>query len=300
MTAKPLPPILRLVSPSELAERIAAERRGSPFLLYLDDARRQRIVDLGPDTESISIGREPANEVHLDWDSEVSRTHAILERVGDAWTLVDDGLSRNGSFVNSRRVRGRRRLDDGDSIAIGKTLLVYVATEGAVRTTSTTKSGTPPQLTAAQQRVLDALCRPTLDGPLPVPAANREIAAELFLSVETIKSHMQRAVRAVRHPRHATEPQARRAREASLRARGDQRRDTRQPPHRRVGRLRARARGQRSTPSEPNGLRGRTRGCRGTRRRPRRHRRRSARAGRATSQRAWSRGPPVNAGSHWC
>jgi pSer/pThr/pTyr-binding forkhead associated (FHA) protein len=190
VTAKPLPPTLRLVSPSELAERIAAERRGSPFLLYLDDARRQRIVDLGPDTDSVSVGREPANDVHLDWDSEVSRTHAILERIGGAWTLVDDGLSRNGSFVNSRRVRGRRRLDDGDSIAIGKTLLVYVATEGAVRTTSTTTSGTPPTLTAAQQRVLDALCRPALDGPLPVPPSNREIAGGLFLSIETIKSHM--------------------------------------------------------------------------------------------------------------
>jgi DNA-binding NarL/FixJ family response regulator len=59
-----------------------------------------------------------------------------------------------------------------------------------VRTTSTTTSGTPPELTAAQQRVLDALCRPTLDGPFQTPPSNREIAASLFLSIETIKSHM--------------------------------------------------------------------------------------------------------------
>ena len=187
---KPLPPVLRHVSPSELVERIAAERRGAPFLLYVDDARRQRIVDLGSDAAALSIGREPANDVRLDWDSEVSRIHAVLERIGDAWTLVDDGLSRNGSFVNGRRVRGRRRLDDGDSITVGQTLLVFVATEGVVRTTSTAKSGTPPELTAAQQRVLDALCRPTLDGPLQVTPSNREIAAALFLSVETVKSHM--------------------------------------------------------------------------------------------------------------
>jgi pSer/pThr/pTyr-binding forkhead associated (FHA) protein len=188
---KPLPPTLRRVSPSELAERIAAERRGSPFLLYVDDAGRQRIADLGPETDALSIGREPTSHVHLDWDSEVSRVHAILERVGDAWTLVDDGLSRNGSYVNGRRVRGRRRLDDGDSITVGKTLLVYVATEGAVRTTTTATSGTPPELTSAQRRVLYALCRPTLEGPFQTPASNREIAAELFLSVETVKSHMQ-------------------------------------------------------------------------------------------------------------
>jgi hypothetical protein len=35
-----------------------------------------------------------------------------------------------------------------------------------------------------------ARCRPTLEGPLPVAASNREIAAELLLSVETVKSHV--------------------------------------------------------------------------------------------------------------
>jgi pSer/pThr/pTyr-binding forkhead associated (FHA) protein len=185
-----LPPMLRFVSPAELAERLEAERRGTPFLLYLDELRRQRIVELAADGGALSIGREPASDIRLDWDTEVSRAHAVVERVGSAWTLVDDGLSRNGSFVNGRRVHGRRRLDDGDSITVGRTLLVYVATEGKVRTTVTSKSGTPPVLSPAQQRVLDALCRPTLDGPLPVPASNRDIAAELVLSIETVKSHM--------------------------------------------------------------------------------------------------------------
>jgi pSer/pThr/pTyr-binding forkhead associated (FHA) protein len=186
---KPLPPTLRFVSPRELAERLEAERRGEPFLLYLDDARRQHIAEL-TETGAVSIGREPASDICLDWDTEVSRAHAVLERIAGAWTLVDDGLSRNGSFVNGRRVHGRRRLEDGDSITVGRTLLVYVATGGEVRTTVTSKSGTPPELSPAQQRVLDALCRPTIEGPLPVPASNREIAAELFLSVDTIKSHM--------------------------------------------------------------------------------------------------------------
>jgi pSer/pThr/pTyr-binding forkhead associated (FHA) protein len=188
---KPLPPSLRFVSATELAERIGAERRGTPFLLYLDHERRQRIVDLDSGTAAVSIGRDPANAVRLDWDTEVSRAHAVLERVGGAWTLVDDGLSRNGSFVNGRRVHGRRRLDDGDAITLGRTQIVFVATEGEVRTTVTATSGTPPELSPAQQRVLDALCRPMLDGPMRVPASNREIANELFLSVETVKSHLR-------------------------------------------------------------------------------------------------------------
>ena len=187
---KALPPALRLVSPAELAERIDAERRGAPFLLYLDDDRRQHIVDLGTHHDALTIGREPESDIRLDWDEEVSRAHAQLERVGGAWTLVDDGLSRNGSFVNGRRVHGRRRLDDGDLIKVGRTALAYIATAGAVRTTETATSGMPPSVSPAQQRVLDELCRPALEGPLGVPASNREIAETLFLSVETVKTHI--------------------------------------------------------------------------------------------------------------
>jgi pSer/pThr/pTyr-binding forkhead associated (FHA) protein len=155
-----LPPALRHVSPSELVERIAAERRGLPFLLYLDDERRQRIVPLEPDREALSIGREAENDVPLPWDTEVSRTHAVLQRFGTVWTIADDGLSRNGSFVNGTRIRGRRRLDDGDAIMVGATLLVLVTPPSETRTTATTRSGTPPELSAAQRCVLAASAAP--------------------------------------------------------------------------------------------------------------------------------------------
>jgi pSer/pThr/pTyr-binding forkhead associated (FHA) protein len=185
---KPLPPALRHVSPSELAERIAAQRRAVPFLLFLDGERRQHIVPL--DAAALSIGRDAENDVPLPWDTEVSRVHAALERIGSAWTISDDGLSRNGSYVNGTRLRGRRRLDDGDAIMVGNTLIVFVAAPAESQTTATTRKGAPPELSAAQQRVLRALCRPTLDGPFAAPATNREIADELVLSVETVKSHM--------------------------------------------------------------------------------------------------------------
>ena len=183
-----LPPMLRQVSPAELQERIAAERSGSPFLVYLDGDRRQRLVALTAPT--LSIGREEENDVPLPWDDEVSRVHAVLERIGTTWTISDDGLSRNGSFVNGTRLRGRRRLEDGDAITVGDTLIVFVAGPTGARTTETTRRTAPPQLSPAQSRVLAALCRPTLDGPFNAPASNREIAEELVLSVETVKSHM--------------------------------------------------------------------------------------------------------------
>jgi pSer/pThr/pTyr-binding forkhead associated (FHA) protein len=187
---KRLPPHLRSVTPGELAERLTAERRGATFLLYLDGDTRQHIVDLGPARGSLSIGRDGASDIPLEWDTEVSRAHAILERIGGAWTIVDDGLSRNGSSVNGRRVNGRRRLEDGDSIQVGRTQLVFVAGPQKAQTTATSRFGSPPELSPAQRRVLHALCAPLLEDQFAAPPSNREIADALFLSVETVKSHL--------------------------------------------------------------------------------------------------------------
>jgi hypothetical protein len=189
---KVLPPSLRAVTPAELAERLRAERRGTPFLVYLDGGRRQQLVDLGERTGPVAIGRQAANDVALEHDTEVSRVHAVLEPVGGEWTVVDDGLSRNGTYVNGRRVHARRRLEDGDTLAVGRTLMVFVAPDhpAAPTTTSTTRNATPPELSAAQRRVLVALCRPFFDDPFAGPPSNREIADALFVSVETVKSHL--------------------------------------------------------------------------------------------------------------
>ena len=187
-----LPPALRSVSPRELALRIDAERRGLPFLVHLDGEGRQRLVELG-DVGSVSIGRSPSTDVPLSWDTEVSRLHAVLEREGGQWTIADEGLSRNGSFVNGRRLRGRRRLADGDAIKIGCTLLVFVdaTDEGGGTTTAASQSLEPPPLSDAQLRVLVSLCGPLGDSPFAAPRSNREIADDLFLSVETVKTHLR-------------------------------------------------------------------------------------------------------------
>ena len=116
-------------SAHEVVERLRARRAAAPFLLYRDAERRQRIVELGRRSRSSTsaAGRRARSPW---WDGEVSRVHAVLERAGAHWTLADDGLSRNGSFVNGRRVRGRRRLDDRDEIGVGRTLIVFASGPG--------------------------------------------------------------------------------------------------------------------------------------------------------------------------
>ena len=54
--------------------------------------------------ERRALGRARGSaDVRLEWDEEVSALHAQIEVVRDECTLVDDGLSRNGSFVNEER-----------------------------------------------------------------------------------------------------------------------------------------------------------------------------------------------------
>src|SRR5207247_996833 len=116
-------------------ERIEAEREGAPFLVYRDGEGTQLIRSLGGD-ERLSVGRKEDVDLALDFDSEVSRLHAQLERIASDWVIVDDGLSRNGSFVNGERVVGRRRLRDGDALRFGNTLVVFRAPGAAAEETA--------------------------------------------------------------------------------------------------------------------------------------------------------------------
>lgn len=72
----------------------------------------------------IAIGRHPDADVFLD-DVTVSRNHAVLEREGTGWVIIDEG-SLNGTFVNRRR-GDRTVLSDGDEIQVGKYRLTYLA-----------------------------------------------------------------------------------------------------------------------------------------------------------------------------
>src|SRR5215207_7239911 len=98
MPAEESPLAAHSASPTELQERLSAERDGAPFLVLRDGEGRQRLLRM--DGERLSIGRAESNGVPLPWDTEVSRLHAELERIAGEWTLIDDGLSRNGTYVN--------------------------------------------------------------------------------------------------------------------------------------------------------------------------------------------------------
>jgi hypothetical protein len=184
----------RATSAAELKAQIEAERAGRPFLVLRDGEDRQLIVAIEPGTTELWVGRGGSADLRLDWDEEVSGLHAQVEVVRDECTLVDDGLSRNGSFVNEERVHGRRRLRDGDRVRFGRTAVLY-RRPGEAAPEATVLAAEAPAAAAvspAQRRVLVALCRPYKDGAsFATPATNQEIGAELHLSVDAVKTHMR-------------------------------------------------------------------------------------------------------------
>jgi pSer/pThr/pTyr-binding forkhead associated (FHA) protein len=123
------PPPLHQATPSELKARLEAERAGRPFLVYA-----------------------------------VSRLHAEIEHLGGRWTVADDGLSRNRTYLNGERLRGRRRLTEHDRLRFGATNVIYRAPSAAqaprTEGTSVGTDAAPPSISAAQRRVLLALARP--------------------------------------------------------------------------------------------------------------------------------------------
>ncbi len=177
-------------SPAELKAVMSAERLGTAFLEYRDGDDAQRIVPLDPGVERVSIGRLPNCELALAWDGEVSRAHALLEQVGGAWTLEDRGSS-NGTLVNTVRIMGPCMLHDGDVIRVGRTQLIFHGGGDAdMRRTTPALDRAAPTLTDSQRKVLVELCRPAL-ATGGGAASNREIAGALFVSVETVKTHMR-------------------------------------------------------------------------------------------------------------
>jgi pSer/pThr/pTyr-binding forkhead associated (FHA) protein len=186
-------------SASELADQLAAERRGEPFLLYRDSEGTQQLLELtGPRR---SVGRETGNDLSLTWDAEASRVHALLEQVAGTWTVVDDELSRNGTFVNGTRLRGRRRLSDRDILRFGATEALYRNPAGEANETPQVSGQAVTEVTQAQRRVLVSLCQPMLQPEgAGAPPSNREIAEELTISVEAVRTHLKTLFRVFEIP----------------------------------------------------------------------------------------------------
>ena len=168
-----------------------AERRGEVCLgrLEIHGPGERDIVVL--EGERVVIGKSTDADVVIDFDTTVSRRHAVLERVGESWAIRDLG-STNGTSINGERVFGDRALRDGDEIILGRTRVIYQAQQGAPET-STEAVASAPAVTRREKDVLIELCRPLLSGSAFTPPATvRDIADRLFVTESDVKGHLGR------------------------------------------------------------------------------------------------------------
>ncbi|MDP9172859.1 MAG: FHA domain-containing protein [Planctomycetota bacterium] len=71
----------------------------------------------------VLIGRKPFNGLQID-ERVVSRIHAWIDQAGDGFYIAD-AKSRGGTHVNGEPLTGKRRLSDGDHIAVGQTSFMF-------------------------------------------------------------------------------------------------------------------------------------------------------------------------------
>lgn len=76
----------------------------------------------------LRIGRAPESEIRFDPEREltVSRQHARIARQPDGRITIEDTGSRNGLFVNGRKVSGTTELHPGDEVRLGEQGPVFV------------------------------------------------------------------------------------------------------------------------------------------------------------------------------
>jgi class 3 adenylate cyclase len=182
-------------SAQELEDVIEPRRRGAPFLVYRDDAAVQRVYVLEHDGP-VTLGRGEGVDVCLAWDPSVSLVHAEALRLGAHWLISDDGVSRNGTFVNGQRLNGRCRLRHGDVVRIGRTELTF-NDESSERRGATTISDATRRSGTITLLFTDLVSSTELIDRLGDDAGDRLLGAHFAILREAAREHGGREVKSL-------------------------------------------------------------------------------------------------------
>ena len=119
------------LSLTELAERLELDEELGAALAELPTGMGMLVVRRGPnagsryvlDSDVTALGRHPDSDIFLD-DITVSRRHAVVRRIGDAYEVSDVG-SLNGTYVDHKRV-DTAPLHHLADLQIGRFVLVFL------------------------------------------------------------------------------------------------------------------------------------------------------------------------------
>jgi pSer/pThr/pTyr-binding forkhead associated (FHA) protein len=120
---------------------------GERFLVIEGKERGKRLsVD-----DDLLIGRVASDdEGRLGGDPEISRRHAYVSRAADGRLTIEDLGSANGTFVNDERIDAPRKLDLGDVVRVGKTVLKVTGSSGARPENAQAPTGAVPGESAGE------------------------------------------------------------------------------------------------------------------------------------------------------
>jgi pSer/pThr/pTyr-binding forkhead associated (FHA) protein len=135
--------------------------------------------------EEVTVGRDQSNDIVIAGDLRVSRRLAVLEGRDGQWVVRDAG-SRNGTFVNGSRI-SVHPLRGGDTVKVGSAVFVFSADDDPYATLTDTEESSPAEpahvLSPREREVVDLVGR---------GATDHDIATALFISVATVRSHLDR------------------------------------------------------------------------------------------------------------
>ena len=144
--------------------RLVRVGRGDAFAI------RDGTAMIGRDRESDLVVSGPA----------VSRRHSIVRRMMHGYVVTD--VSRNGTYVNGRRVRGARLLRTGDLLRIGEEEFRFEVSQG------TAHPGVPLSALLTQRLA-------QLRSRVPLASTARHVAARLRLRMKPVLPRLRSAAR---------------------------------------------------------------------------------------------------------
>jgi pSer/pThr/pTyr-binding forkhead associated (FHA) protein len=156
------------------------------------DAGKQITID-----HPIVIGRDAQSDLVLD-DGEVSGQHARITPAPDGSATVEDLESTNGTFVNQNELEGPARLDPGDHLLVGVSVLelrtaddLRLRGSGVIQLppslaiSERTPTYVNPEVRSVEQQVAPAssgdVAHPTVDKYLDIKVRRRAQLAPLAL-----------------------------------------------------------------------------------------------------------------------
>jgi len=175
---------------NEFRLEAAVRAEGHAYVRYRD-GNTFRVASLqSAPTSVLYIGRDEGCAIDIQHDERVSRRHARIIFGAGRWS-IEDGPSRNGTFVDGKPAVGERILTEGSRIVVGRTVLSFHAAPSAP--VIPTLADEPEQRrlhpNATQRKVLVELARPFMvrSAEVPVPPTNGAIAEILGYQVTTIR-----------------------------------------------------------------------------------------------------------------